>query len=182
MDPMRLLRLVCVLAASMSGLPLSAAPLLNFEGGVSFSDSYGTAAAFVESVFDAHRIGASRFHWAPDVSLGWIHGRNPGGCAQDSCSLHETVWLAAAGVRVSRDDPIDPRRRWFLSFQPALQRGRTEALSDNLEFVTTLGWQGRRFSVQLRHVSDAGIKGPNSGETMVLFGVAFEPLGPGSAP
>ncbi|RDI99046.1 hypothetical protein DVT68_11215 [Dyella solisilvae] len=36
-----------------------------------------------------------------------------------------------------------------------------------------LGWQGERWSLQVRHVSNAGLKDPNLGETMLLLGLAF---------
>ena len=65
-------------------------------------------------------------------------------------------------------------RGLFLSVQPALQSGRTQALSSGYEFVSTLGWQGRHVSVQIRHVSNAGLHAPNRGETMALLGVGFD--------
>ncbi|MGH8144898.1 MAG: acyloxyacyl hydrolase, partial [Rhodanobacteraceae bacterium] len=39
------------------------------------------------------------------------------------------------------------------------------------EFVSTLGWQARRFSVQIRHISNGSLHEPNCGETMLLLGV-----------
>ena len=39
--------------------------------------------------------------------------------------------------------------------------------------LTTVGWQGQRFSVQLRHISNGSLHEPNRGETMALVGVAF---------
>lgn len=66
------------------------------------------------------------------------------------------------------------RRGWFLSFQPAVTHGRTQALSSPCEFITTLGWQGRRFSFQIRHVSNASLHQPNRGETMALLGAGFD--------
>ena len=62
----------------------------------------------------------------------------------------------------------------FFSLQPALHSGRTQALSSAYEFVTSVGWQGRRFSVQIRHVSNAGLHNPNRGETMALIGLGFD--------
>jgi hypothetical protein len=80
------------------------------------------------------------------------------------------VWLFAAGARLYRGDP----HGWFLGLQAAAQDGRTQALSSGYEFVTTLGWQGRHFSVQVRHVSNAGLHEPNLGETMALVGLGFD--------
>jgi hypothetical protein len=36
-----------------------------------------------------------------------------------------------------------------------------------------LGWQGKHFSVQVRHISNGGFHEPNRGETMGLIGFAF---------
>ncbi len=58
----------------------------------------------------------------------------------------------------------------FGSFQPAFNMGRSHALSSAYD----LGWQGRRFSFHLRHISNAGLHDPNRGETMALIGSGFE--------
>jgi hypothetical protein len=63
----------------------------------------------------------------------------------------------------------------FFSFQPALHAGRTQALSSVYEFVSTLGWQGRVASIQVRHISNGSLHPPNCGETMVLLGVRLPP-------
>lgn len=152
----------------------AAAVHVEVQGGRSYMGNLGTNALFVESVFPAHRFGASRFSWSPDVSLGWIDGRDIVRYLDNSVGTRDTVWLIAGGARFHYGDAGDWYRSLFFSFQPALQTGRTMALSGALEFVSTLGWQGKRFSVQLRHVSDAGMHDPNRGETMVLIGVGFD--------
>lgn len=146
---------------------------LQLQAGRSYMDTYASNAAFVEAVFDSRRIGDSRVSWAPDVSVGWIDGRNVARYRDSRYSTRDDVWLLAAGARLQYDAAGDGRGL-FLSVQPALQRGRTQALSSGYEFVSTLGWQGRRFSLQLRHVSNAGLHSPNRGETMALVGVGFD--------
>jgi hypothetical protein len=165
--------LVLMLVSAAWVLPAHAARL-QVEGGRSYMDNHGARSAFVEAVFDAHRVGDSRWTWASDVSLGWIDGREVARYRFSRYGTQDDVWLLAAGARFQHGDSANDGRGWFVSFQPAATHGRTQALSSGYEFVTTLGWQGRRFSVQLRHVSNAGLHEPNRGETMALIGVGFE--------
>ena len=146
---------------------------LQVQGGRSYMDHYATNTAFVEAVFASRRIGDSHFSWAPDVSVGWIGGRQVARYDDSRYRTRDVVWLLAAGARFQHGDAMDGRGL-FLSVQPALQSGRTQALSSGYEFVSTLGWQGRHVSVQIRHVSNAGLHGPNRGETMALLGVGFD--------
>lgn len=170
----RLIRLCLPLIASLS-VPAGAAPLLSFEVGGSFTDPYVVPAVFLESVLDSRRLGSSNFDWAPDFSLGWIGGRDTGRLDEDGYTSTDAIVIAAAGVRFRYAPPDGSPARWFFSFQPALQSGRTVSLSSAYEFVSTAGWQGERMSVQLRHVSNASLHGPNLGETMLLVGVALSP-------
>lgn len=154
---------------------VASATQLQIEGGRSYMDSYGTQAAFVEAVFTSHRIGDSRFSWSPDVSAGWINGRDIPKYNRLSSSYHtgDRVFLAAAGARFGYGEASDWYHHLFFSFQPALQTGRTQALSTSYEFVSTLGWQGRILSFQLRHISNGKTGGPNRGDTMALIGVGL---------
>ncbi len=160
--------LVCVWLA----LPVMAAQV-QVEAGRSYMDRDAASTVFAEVVWTPQRLGDSRFTWAPDAAVGWIDGRDLPRFTGDRYTATDDVWLLAAGVRLQYA-PDDRGRGWFVSLQPALQSGRTQALSGGLEFVSTLGWQGRRFSLQLRHVSNAGLQGPNRGETMALVGVGFD--------
>lgn len=161
-----------VLVGVWLALPAVAAQV-QVQAGRSYMDRDATTAVFAEVVGTPRRLGDSRFVWAPAAALGWIDGRDLTRFGGNRYTATDTVWLLAAGVRLQYA-PADRGRGWFLGLQPALQRGRTQALSGGLEFVSTLGWQGRRFSVQLRHVSNAGLSGPNRGETMALVGVGFD--------
>lgn len=151
----------------------AAATQVEVEGGRSYMDSYAANTVFVEAVFPQHAIGDGRLSWSPDVSLGWIDGRNLARYRGNRYSTRNAVWLAAGGARFHYGEVGDWYRSLFFSEQLALQTPRTLALSSNYEFVSTLGWQGRVFSVQLRHVSNAGLHDPNRGETMLLVGVGF---------
>lgn len=171
--PIRKIRFAVALSLASLALPAAAARL-ELQGGRSYMNSYGSNTLFVEGVFDPHRIGATRFSWSPDVSLGWIGGRDVMRYRWLRYTTEDDVWLVAAGVRVHYGDAGDWYQPLFFSFQPAVHTGRTQALSSGYEFVSTLGWQGRRFSVQVRHVSNGGLHNPNRGETMALVGVAFD--------
>ncbi|CAM5424666.1 lipid A 3-O-deacylase [Rhodanobacter lindaniclasticus] len=147
---------------------------LQFQGGSSFMDGRGATALFIEGVFNAHRLGDSGWRIAPDVSLGWIDGRDIARFRGSRYGTRDQAWLLAAGARIHYGDADDWRHHWFLSFQPAFNTARTQALSSPYEFVSTLGWQGRRFSFQIRHISNARLHYPNRGETMALIGVGFD--------
>ncbi|GAB2573698.1 acyloxyacyl hydrolase [Dyella jejuensis] len=163
------------IAALMFALPVLPAMAARFElqGGVSYMDSYSTPVAFGEVIFDDHAIGSSNFTWAPDVTGGWIDGRNLARYNADRYTTRENVWLLAGGVRLH----YGPANAWyqpfFFSFQPALHTGRTQALSSSYEFVSTLGYQGNHWSLGIRHISNGSFHEPNRGETMVVAGVAF---------
>jgi hypothetical protein len=153
----------------------AAAVHVEVQGGRSYMGGFGTNALFAEGVFAAHRFGDTRFSWSPDVSLGWLDGRNIARFDGGRYTTRDQIWLLAGGARLHYGEADDWYRPLFLSFQPALHTGRTQALSTPYEFVSTLGWQGRRFSVQVRHISNGNLHHPNRGETMALVGVAFNP-------
>ena len=162
------------LACALFGLTLpAAAATFEVEAGRSYSNSRGTPAVFVEGVFDAQPIGSSNFTWAPDVSLGWLGGRNLYDHRIEGENTRSSALLFGLGARFQYGQQGDWYRHLFFSFQPTYNTGRTPGLSGPLEFASTFGWQGKHVSVQLRHISNAGIHEPNRGETMALVGVGF---------
>jgi len=171
--PRRARQLALALALFPFALPAQTVHL-QIEGGRSYMDGHGAPALFIEGVFNARPLGDSGWSVAPDVSLGWIDGRDIARFRDNRYPTQDEAWLLAAGARVRYGDAGDWRHHWFLSFQPAYNTARTQALSSPYEFVTTVGWQGRRFSFQIRHVSNARLHKPNRGETMALVGVGFD--------
>lgn len=166
------------LAASSIAIPLTfgtahAQTRIDVLAGPSFMDGYSAAAVFLDATRPAHDIGASSFTWAPMFSLGWINDRNVERYDGDRYDTHDTVVLGAGGLQFRYGDPASAWRHWFVSEQLAVQSGRTRALSTPYEFISTLGWQGDRFTFALRHVSNGGLHKPNRGESMVLVGVGF---------
>ncbi|KRE97646.1 lipid A 3-O-deacylase [Frateuria sp. Soil773] len=167
-----------VFALALGGAALSAQAAetvhVEVQGGRSYTEDHGANAAFVEAVFAPHRIGDSRFDWSPDLSLGWIDGRDVDRYRGKRYGLDDRIALFAAGARFHYGDQGDWYRPLFFSFQGAAIDGRTRALSSGYQFVSTLGWQGRHVSFQLRHISNGGLHKPNGGETMALVGIGFD--------
>lgn len=178
MQPRALTRRIALavpLAVSLSLFALPAAAThLEVQGGRSYMDSYGTNAVFIEGVFNEYPMGQGRFSWAPDVSLGFINGRNVDRYKYSTPTTHDDVHLLAAGARFRYGNEGDWYHHLFASIQAAGQTGRTQALSSGYEFVSTVGWQAGHFSLQIRHISNASLKEPNRGETMALVGVGFD--------
>lgn len=153
----------------------AAATHIEVQGGRSYMDSYGTPAFFIESVFDPHTIGQSRFTWSPDVSIGYIKGRDIGRFRDSHPGVRNNVWIGAAGARFHYGNDGDWYQPLFFSFQVAgAAGGHTQALSSGYEFVSTLGYQFKNVSFQIRHISNGSFKEPNRGETMALVGIGFD--------
>lgn len=171
----RRLPLAAAILSGFATLPISAAEL-DVQVGRSFMSSRaGTDTVFVEAVFDEHRVGDSRFTWAPDISLGWIEGRDDSRRFEPHrYRIDDDVLLLAGGARLRYGDTDDWYRHFFFSFQLAAQDGRTRALSNSYEFVSTLGYTWHHLSLQIRHISDGGIRKPNWGETAILAGLGFD--------
>jgi hypothetical protein len=162
------------LAVSLSLFAMPAtAQRVEIEGGRSYMDSYAANTLWIEGVFNERPIGQSRFTWAPDVSVGWINGRNVPRYQYSRPNTMDDVYLLAAGGRFHVGDTSNWYHHLFFSIQAAGQTGRTQALSSGYEFVSTLGWEAGLFSLQIRHVSNASLKEPNRGETMALVGVGY---------
>lgn len=173
-----LFRCIATLGLIAATVPASAATRVEVQAGRSYMDSYGSNAAFVEALFAPRALGRTRYktryNWSPDVSLGWIDGRDVSRYDDNRYPTRQSVALLAAGARVHRGDAGDWYQPLFLSFQLAATNHATQALSGHYQFVSTLGWQAKHFSVAIRHVSNGGLNGPNRGETMAVVGLAFE--------
>lgn len=162
------------IAAATPALAFDASTLrVELQGGRSYMDSRGTKAAFIESIWPESSIGSSRFTWAPDFSTGWIDGRNVAKYRYSKYDVTSNIWLLAGGARFRYGDASNWYHNFFFSFQGAGQLGRTQALSTHYEFISTLGWQWKALSLQIRHISNGSTGGPNRGETMGLVGVGY---------
>lgn len=152
----------------------AAAARLELQGGRSYMDTHGANTAFVELTFDARPVGATRMDWSPDFSAGWIDGRDVPKYRGWPYGTRPSVKLLAAGARFHYGAPDAWYRPLFFGFQLAAIDHTTQALSSHYQFISTFGWQGRRMSVQLRHVSNGSLHKPNRGETMALVGIGFD--------
>lgn len=135
---------------------------LSAGASVTASNEHWTPVAFVDIAGERRRAG--HLAWQPAATLGWIDARSV------RTDLDDSVVIAAAGARL-----VDWWRNAFFSFQLGYADGRTSAISTHGQFISTLGWEGRRISVMVRHISNGGLfgGGRNLGETMVLAGWRF---------
>lgn len=166
--------LACV--AFLAAASPACAARFELQLGRSYMDNYGANTVFLEDVFAEHALGSTGLTWSPDASLGWIDGRDVGGYRQyrnDRYSARPSSWVGAAGVRLHFANGNAWYRPLFFSFQPAVHGGHTASLSSCYEFVSTLGWQAKHWSAQIRHISNGGLHEPNRGETMLLLGIAL---------
>jgi hypothetical protein len=127
------------------------------QGGISRTPAAGGrtgAALFLEAV----RVPPDR-SWSlqPVATVGTILGK---GTARDQAN--RTVGVLAAGGRLNSPSGV------FLEVQGALIAPRTAALSSTGQFASALGWQGARWGVLVRHLSNGGTHGRNAGETLLL--------------
>lgn len=81
--------------------------------------------------------------------------------------LSGSVTVGHLGVRYERDNGL------FIGGGIGMQSGYSDALSGDPQFVSSIGWRRDRFSLMLRHVSNAGLEDPNDGETLLLAGWRF---------
>jgi hypothetical protein len=125
----------------------------------------GAATGWLQHRWDPRPLSA-RVSLEPVASLGFVQRR-------DEPGSQEHVWLAGGGARwhwTSKDGVQWPV---FLETQVLGAHGRTDALSGPIQFGTAVGWSGERVEVMVRHLSNAGLKGPNRGENQLLVGWKF---------
>ena len=152
-------------------LPVALALLANCAQAADIDLSAGASATvgvrwtqvlFLDAAIDTHEVAG--LHWQPTGTLGWIGSR---GDRFDD--LDHDVLIAGAGVRL-----VDWWGGAFLGFEGAYANQRTDALSSHEQFITSLGWQGKRFVFLIRHISNGDLfGGRNLGETMLLAGLHF---------
>lgn len=94
-----------------------------------------------------------------DLGAVYVEGRG----AVPGRDLSDDVVVAHAGLRYERSD-----NGLTLGAGIGAQAGETDALSGDPQFITTLGWRWDRFSLLLRHISNASRREPNDGETMLV--------------
>lgn len=148
---------------------------IEFQAGPSYMDGHGISAVFVEVMGGQRSVAGSSVSWQPVASLGWLGERDTHHSNNWSRETTSDTSIAAAGARFHVGAAHTWYRPLFFGFELAYNQHSTCTLSSHYEFMSTLGWQGRRFSFQLRHLSNGGLHDPNRGETMALVGIGFPP-------
>lgn len=156
-----------VLALALATAPAIAGDF-DFQVGASQSAHQGgTPTVWVQTVVLSETLGQSgRWQREPLGTVGWVDGRDANG-------YRGSTWLIGIGQRVRHVRADGQPSPWFIEGNLVGAVGRTDALSGPLQFATAIGWSGERYQVLVRHVSNAGLREPNRGETMLLLGVSF---------
>lgn len=154
--PLRSLLVAGLLFAS-SLLALPAFAQVEASAGISLTrNNESTPIATVAWLPEWRTLGEhGQLRW----EVGATHVRPRDNTAYD---LDHPVTVVHGGYRYERND-----NGFTTGFGIGLQVGHTDALSGNPQFITTLGWRWGRFSLLARHISNASIRQPNDGETML---------------
>lgn len=100
--------------------------------------------------------------WPVELLVGHIAGR-------DDPDQFQSPDVNFAAVSLRRQ-----WSHWFLGFGVALIDGQSEVLSSAHQFVSTGGYRlNDRFSVALRHLSNANTRGRNRGENLLTINFQF---------
>lgn len=130
----------------------------------------------VSTTTDREFTGVASVAWLPHLraldnatlraEVGAIHVDGRG--RVQGRDLSDAVTVGFVGLRYERTD-----NGLTLGAGVGAQAGETDALSGDPQFVTTAGWRMDRFSVLVRHISNASLHSPNNGETMVVAAWRF---------
>ena len=152
-----------VLAAALAAAPVQAQSNLEVAAGpATTTGNERTGVAAVAWLPELRQLDGAVLR--ADVGAMYFDGRGevPGR------DLSDDVVVAHVGLRYERTD-----NGLTLGAGVGAQSGETDALSGDPQFVSTVGWRWQRFSLLLRHVSNASLHAPNDGETMLLAAWRF---------
>jgi len=82
-------------------------------------------------------------------------------------SNRHTVRLFHGGIRYERPGGLSA------GFGIGVQHRKTDALSGDPQFISTIGWRWDRFSLLFRHISNGGFDKPNDGENILQLAWRF---------
>jgi len=74
----------------------------------------------------------------------------------------QAVRLVHAGLRYEHPNGLTG------GFGIGAQHGKTDALSGDPQFISSIGWRWNRVSLLFRHISNASLHKPNEGENLLL--------------
>jgi len=106
--------------------------------------------------------------WLPlqrDVRGGMLHGDIG---AIHIRGRHHSRYNNAAGVSILHGGIRYERANGLIiGFGAGVQHGRTDALSGDPQFISSIGWRWNHVSLMLRHISNASLHKPNEGENIL---------------
>jgi len=156
-----LLLVTLVTACSLMVASAAAQTHVEIGAGISFTrdneDTSAIALAWLPPWRAAHggmlrvEIGAMQLHGRDDS-----HYKNT-----------QMVRLFHTGIRYERPSGLTA------GFGIGAQHRKTDALSGDPQFISTIGWRWNRFSVLFRHISNGGFDKPNDGENVLQLAWRF---------
>ena len=147
------------LALALAGAPLAAAgsDIELAAGASTTTDREFTRTASIAWVPKLRDLDTAVLR--AQTGLIYIDGRGP----VTDRDLEDDVWVGYVGLRYERTD-----NGLALGAAIGAQSGQTDALSGDPQFITSVGWRWERFSLSVRHISNASLHSPNNGETALV--------------
>jgi len=144
-----------------TAMPAVAQPQFEIGAGISFTrDNERTGAAGIAWLPYWRDFHGGALRW--DVGAMYLRGRNHSRYDND-----ENVSLLHAGLRYERPNGL------VGGFGIGVQHGKTDALSGDPQFISSIGWRWDQVTVLFRHISNARLHGPNEGENIVQVAWRF---------
>jgi len=147
--------------AFFMAIPAAAQPQFEIGGGISFTrDNESTKVASVAWVPHWQDFHGGALRW--DVGAMHVRGRN-----HSRFNNADDVSFIHAGLRYEHPNGL------IGGFGVGVQHGKTDALSGDPQFISSLGWRWNRVSLMLRHISNGSMHGPNEGENVLQVAWRF---------
>ena len=148
-------RLAAAILPLLCGLSATAAAQVEVGAGISFTrDNEDTPVAALAWLPEWREFRGGTLRW--EVGAMYVRGRD-----DSKYDNGDDVAVFHGGQGFERPSGL------VLGFGAGVQSGWTEALSGDPQFISTVGWRWRRFSLLARHISNASLHQPNDGETML---------------
>jgi hypothetical protein len=112
------------------------------------------------SVINLSYLTEQKYPW--EFAVGGFPGLSARGGHDDI----PTTYYAAISRRLTW-------RHWFISEGGVYDSANNAALSGHWQFQTAIGYQMDHWTISARHMSNAGIREPNHGETFALVQYGF---------
>jgi len=137
-----------------TAMPALAQGPFEIGGGISFTrDNESTAAVGIAWLPYWREFHGGALRW--DVGAMHVRGRN-----HSRYNNADHVSLLHAGLRYERRNGLTG------GFAVGVQHGKTDALSGDPQFISSIGWRWDRVTLLFRHISNARLHGPNEGENI----------------